>query len=310
MIVCVMLAGVVSTLWFAGCRSAAPGGKPVAVATIFAYYDALRAIGGDDVDCVILLPPRQSPHEYTPTIEDRAAVARAGLIVKNGLAIDPWADKLAAQNTSAVVVDVSDVVKANGIEPLPTPAMSMPTPDFLPTSAGAHAGENVSAGNPHIWLDVRVQAMAAQSIRDALIKMDPAHRANYQARADAYLTQLRQLDDDFAKAARQFRHKEFIGFHLAYAYLASRYGLTQVAAVEEVPGQGANLARVVQLIRDKHIGVIFTESAIPAKAADRIVEETGVKIGILQPLETYDSIDQTYVSLMRQNLAELKKALE
>ena len=54
-----------------------PAAKPTAVATIFSYYDALRAIGGPDVNCVILLPARQSPHEYEPTVKDRATVAKA-----------------------------------------------------------------------------------------------------------------------------------------------------------------------------------------------------------------------------------------
>ena len=58
------------------------------------------------------------------------------------------------------------------------------------------------------------------------------------------------------------------------------------------------------------IKVIFMETAFPARAADRILEETGVKTGILQPLETYDRPDQTYDSLMRENLAALKAALD
>ena len=158
-----------------GCGSAAPETRPTAAATIFAYYDAPAAIGGPDVNCVILLPAKQSPHEYEPTVQDRAAVARAGLIVKNGLLIDPWVDKLAAENKSAAVIDVGQVVKAKGIQPLQTEEVSVtPASEAKPGDA-----EDVSAGNPHIWLDPRVQAMAAEAIRDALIKLDPAHQAGY-----------------------------------------------------------------------------------------------------------------------------------
>jgi ABC-type Zn uptake system ZnuABC Zn-binding protein ZnuA len=42
---------------------------------------------------------------------------------------------------------------------------------------------------------------------------------------------------------------------------------------------------------------------------NRIVDETGVKTGVLQPIETYDNLDQTYTSLMRANLEALKAAL-
>jgi zinc transport system substrate-binding protein len=301
--------GLAAMAGLAGCQSKAASNKPRAVATIFAYYDALRAIGGPDVDCVILLPPRQSPHEYAPTVGDRASVANAKLIIKNGLQIDAWVDKLMGDNQSARVVDVGQLVQGKGIQPLHTEEVSV-TPQSETTPGEA---EDVSAGNPHIWLDPRVQGMAAEAIRDALIKIDQAHRAGYEARAKAYLEDLGKLDQEFADAAKGFKQKEFIGFHSAYAYMARRYGLNQVASVEELPGQGPSVAQVgniIKLIQEKHIKVIFMESAFPARTADRIIDETGVKTGILQPLETYDDPGQTYTSLMRQNLAALKAALD
>ncbi len=301
--------GVVISAASAETRAETAPPRPTAVATIFAYYDALRTIGGADVDSVILLPARQTPHDYEPTVKDRATVARANLIVKNGLGIDPWVDGLREGNQSAVVVDIGQVVQAKGIQPLKTEETSVtPAAESQPA-----AKEDVSAGNPHIWLDPRVQAMAAEAIRDALVKIDPAHKTGYQKRAKAYLDDLSKLDKEFAKATRQFKQRDFIGFHSAYAYLANRYGLDQVAAIEELPDQGPSLAQqanIIKLIRDKHIKVIFAETALPARAADRIIAETGVKTGILQPLETYDRPDQTYVSLMRENLKALKDALD
>ena len=154
--------------------------------------------------------------------------------------------------------------------------------------------------------------MAAEAIRDALVRIDPAHKSGYESRAKAYLEDLRKLDQDFAQAAKGFKQKDFIGFHSAYAYLARRYGLNQVAAVEELPDQGpspAQLKNIIDLIREKHIKAIFTESAFEPKAMNRIVDETDVKTGVLQPLETYDSLDQTYTTLMRANLAALQAAL-
>jgi zinc transport system substrate-binding protein len=288
-------------------RAEAPAAKPLAVATIFSYYDALRSIAGADVDSVILLPPRQSPHEYEPTVNDKATVAKSVLIIKNGLGIDRWVDKLRVNNQTAVVVDVGQLVKEKGIQPLQTAEVTV-----TPENEKKAGGEDMSVANPHIWLDPRVQAMAAEAIRDALVKMDPPHKDGYETRAKAYLDDLAKLDKDFSAATKKFKQKDFIGFHSAYAYLATRYGLNQVAAVEELADQGPSLAQqanIIQLIRQKNIKVIFVETAFPAKAAARIVQETGVKTGILQPLETYDDKDQTYVSLMRDNLKSLSDAM-
>jgi zinc transport system substrate-binding protein len=284
------------------------GDKPTAVTAIFSYYDALRAIGGDDVHSVILLPPGASPHDYEPTVKDRVTASNAQLIIANGLNIDKWITKIAADTPSAITINVSELVMKKGIQPLHTEEVSVTEAKDQKPDA-----EDDSAGNPHIWLDPRVQAMAAEAIRDALEKIDPAHTEHYKQRAGVYLAQLAALDKDFSAATAQFKRKDFIGFHSAYAYLARRYGLHQVASVEELPGEGPTIsqtANIIRLIKAKDIHVIFTENAFPAKAADMIVRETGVTTGVLQPLETYDDVKQTYVGLMRENLEAFKKALQ
>ena len=306
----IMAAGL-ALLALGGCeqKPPEPGQKVQAVATIFSYYDALRCIGGEDVTSLIILPPGQSPHEFEPTVKDKARAQQAQLIVKNGLNIDRWMDKLAAGNAQALIIDMGEFVKQQGLQPLQTQEVSVT--DAPPGEK--KDPEDTSGGNPHIWLDPRVQAMAATAIRDALIKIDGAHQDGYTQRAAAYLDQLKELDKAFLEAAAHFKQKNFIGFHSAYAYLARRYGLNQVAAIEELPGEGPTLAQtvnIIKLIKKDQIKVIFTENAFPAKAADMIVRETGVRTGVLQPLETYDDTKQTYVGLMRENLESLKKALD
>ncbi len=282
--------------------------KPAAVTAIFSYYDALRSIAGGDADAIILLPAGASPHEYEPTVKDKATLANAQLIIENGLNIDKWLIKMAADNPAATVLNIGDLLKEKGIQPLHTEKTSVTDPKEKTAAA-----EDDSAGNPHIWLDPRIQAMAAEAIRDALIKIDPGHKANYTERTADYLAQLQSLDKDFADAAATFKQKDFIGFHSAYAYLAHRYGLNQIASIEEMPGEGPTIsqtANIIHLIKSKNIKVLFTENALPAKAADMIIRETGVTTGILQPLETYEDPRQTYVGLMRENLDAFKKALQ
>lgn len=324
-----LLCGLGVLVGLAGCgdRSAtAKNGKPTVVATIFCYYDALRAIGGDNINAVLLLPVNTSPHEYSASISDKSTVQKAQLIVRNGLGIDPWIDKLAAGNNGAVMLDIS---KAVPVHLLQTEEVSWNEgtegggegAGTAPTTAGASAHRHTheatahaesSVGNPHIWLDPTVQMAAAEQIRDALSKLDPTNRAYYQEHTAEYLASLKVLDAEFMAVCKTLPRKEFIGFHSAYDYLAHRYGLRQIAALEEFPEQGittAQAGRVIKLIKEKEIKVIFTETVLRSKDTDLIVAQTGVKLAILQPLETYDNLQDTYVSLMRQNLANLKQAL-
>jgi len=276
------------------------GGKPVAVATIFCYYDILRAVGGDHIRTEILLQPNQSPHEFQASPADKEKVLSAGLIVKNGLGIDDWVDRLASDGHARMVEIGKDAAVLHTEEV-----------EWEPASAAKEAPRDSGSANPHIWLDPAVQMKATEVIRAALVELDPAHQADFAANAAAYTAQLQKLDADFRAATATFKHRDFIGFHSAYDYLAHRYGLRQVAALQEVEGSlsPAQIDKVIALIRKDHVPVLFTEDAFPQQSADLIKRETGVELGVLQPLESYPNLNATYDSLMRQNLAELQRTL-
>jgi len=55
------------------------------------------------------------------------------------------------------------------------------------------------------------------------------------------------------------------------------------------------------------LGAVAATIAMPSVLR---AQGAGVKLGVLQPLETYEATDDTYVSLMRRNLEELKKAMQ
>jgi ABC-type Zn uptake system ZnuABC Zn-binding protein ZnuA len=229
-------------------------------------------------------------------------VGRAKLLVTNGLGLDDWAGRLASGNKDLVKLVIGDKIQA-----IETPE------EALPGQADEHAGDRHGLQNPHVWLDPQNQIKAAELIRDALIQIEPAHRGEFLSRAANYVEEIRKLDADFKAESAKFTHKEFIGFHSAYDYLARRYGLKQVASLQETGAEGLSVAqvqRVIQIIRERKGAVVFPESAFDAMQVQPVVTATGVKVGTLQPLETYDRLEDTYVSLMRQNLAEMKKAME
>jgi zinc transport system substrate-binding protein len=286
-----------------GCQERASSGKPLVVSSIFAYYDAARALAGDKCDVEIILPPDTSPHDYQPTLPNKALVTKAQLFIMNGLGIDDrFADLLSDSKAKKLVI--GDIVPHDQL--LKSDEISLGGPN-------AEKTDDAGMGNPHIWLDPLVQMKAADAIHDALVQIDPADKATFDANLKRYQDDLHALDTDFAEAVKTFKTKDFIGFHSAYNYLAHRYGLHQVASIEEIPDAGLSLEqiqRVEQLIKDKNIHYIAVETALGAQATvDKIKNEAHVQTITLQPLETYDNPNDTYVSLMKQNLAALKTAL-
>ncbi|HVX83758.1 MAG TPA: zinc ABC transporter substrate-binding protein [Phycisphaerae bacterium] len=308
-----VVVGVVVGGLMAGCGSggngagtqANAGGKVVVVSTIFPYFDAVRAIGGDKVDARILVPPMASPHEYEPSMQNKLDVSNAKLVVKNGLGLDDQFDKLYA-GTGAKVLDISKALPAGTVLDLKEVSLG----DTAAEKAQENAEANVQ--NPHIWLDPHVQMAAAEQIKESLEQIDPADKATFETNAAKYQDSLKQLDDDYKAAVPTFKTKEFIGFHSAYEYLARRYGLKQVASIEEVPEAGLNLAqaqKIINLIKADHIKYVALEPGLNPRSVDLITRETGVGTIVLQPIEEYNSINDTYVGLMRENLEALKKVL-
>ena len=221
-----------------GGGSTAAGGsgtdKPEVLATIFSYYDAARAIGGDAINPQILIPPAASPHEYDPSPRDKSLFAHAKIYIKNGMGLDDRFDKMLEGNTPKII-NVSqeipqDIILKTAEVPLDPADKSTPSEATI---------------NPHIWLDPMVQKIAAEKIRDALIEMDPADKAKFEANGESVSGSKpdQSFDKDFKEAATHFATKDFIGFHSAYEYLARRYGLTQIASIEELPGSGISVAQ-------------------------------------------------------------------
>jgi zinc transport system substrate-binding protein len=288
----------------------APADTPIVLCSIFAYYDAARAIGGDKFDVRVLMPVAASPHEYESTVSDKITASKAVLYVKNGMGLDDRFDKL-LDGSKAQVVTISDAIPKNML--LQTQEMSLE--DDATQAGGGHGHEHGAGGaylNPHIWLDPEIQMKAAEVIRDAMIRLKPADKAEFERNAAPYVEALRKLDADFRAETATFKNKDFIGFHSAYDYLAHRYGLRQIASIEELPGSDITVAqtdKLIRLIKEKGIRYIAVESAFSANSAALIERETGAKEIILQPLETYDNPKDTYVGYMRKNLEALKTML-
>jgi zinc transport system substrate-binding protein len=296
---------VLALLLLAGCqKEAAPDstGKPLVVTTIFAYYDAARAIAGDKAMVRIILPPQASPHDFQPSLKDKGLVTRAQLFITNGLGIDNRLMDLASDSKAQKLV-IGEAIPKDQI--LKTEEVSL--------GGEKNSDEDAALGNPHIWLDPRIQMKAAELIHDALVSIDPADKPTFDTNLQKYEDDLKALDAEFADTVKTFKSRDFIGFHSAYDYLAHRYGLHQVASIEEIPDAGLSLSqiqKILQIIKDKNIHYVAVETALGAQGTiDKIKQEGHVETITLQPLETYDNADDTYVSLMKQNLASLKTAL-
>jgi zinc/manganese transport system substrate-binding protein len=196
-VLALLLAGVV-----AGCGVApADPTKGARVVNVVAaenmWGDIARQIGGRHASVAsIISDPNADPHLYSSNPRDAARLARANLVLLNGLGYDDWAHKLlgASPSSKRHELTVADVLKPTG-------------------------------SNPHLWYDVPRLPDVARAVADALAAEDPKDAEYFRANAARFIQSLEPLLNTVASI--ESRHP---GAPVAYteavpAYLLDAAGL-------------------------------------------------------------------------------------
>jgi len=263
------------------------------VASFSILGDMAERVGGDRMELRTLAGLDSDAHVFEPTAADARAVARARILLINGLAFDAWAARLAkASGSPAKIVVASDGVKALS-------RASDGSPD------------------PHAWQDARNALIYVANIASALAAADPSNADAYRANAATYADELRRLDADIrTEIARiPIAGRRVITTHDAFGYFAAAYDVRFSAPLGTSTEQQASakgVARLIAQIKRENVTAVFVENISDPRLIEQISRETGVKIGgklYSDALSTTAEPAPTYVAMMRHNVNLLTAAM-
>ena len=138
----------------------------------------------------------------------------------------------------------------------------------------------------------------------------------FAANAESYSAQLIQLDISFEESFGEQgtcvtggHDKTIVANHNAYSYLSERYDI-DILTVHGLDPEGepspAEVAEVVEYIKEEGITVLFIEEFTDQTAVQSIVEETGVEVQVLYTMEMQPSdSEDDYMSMMNKNLGNI-----
>jgi len=286
--------------------TAASEQKPLVVATIYPLYDLARQIGSEYVEVYELVPPGQVPHGFEPTPKDLQKVADARLFIYNGAGMEATWIRRALDNVDPQKTKV--VEAAQGIELIQRAT-------GMQKEGSGQAGMQGQA-DPHFWTP-RNMIEVAKRFTEALAEVDPAHKAEYEKRRDAYIASLEALDRDFQSLVNEAKYKEFYVSRPPFSYLAKEYGLKQISIAGLLGTEGAPTAqqiqRVVEQIRASGVPAIGSIYGTKDDVAETVASEAGVEV---VPLHGIGMVDKelfdkgfTYEDLFRQNMEGFAKLL-
>ncbi len=261
-----------------------------------------------DVRVELVVPPGTGcPHDYVLTPGDMRKLGTKNLIVvRNGMGLDDFVLKpLAKMNPEAVVIDATKGLKA-------LKAKENDDHDHDHGHAdkdGDHDhGHDHSHGglNPHLFASPVSAVGMVENIAKGLEKADPANAARYRANATAYLAKLNALNERIKLLAPKVRGNSVIAQHGVFDYLAEPLGLMVAATISD--GQSApsaaEMKELIHEIKEKNIRVIFTEPQYPARTAEAIARECGIRTVRLDPVASgpQNAPDDYYEKIMDSNL--------
>lgn len=328
------------------------------VTSLFPYYDMARAVIGDvkGIDLKMTVTPGQDSHSFEPTPSDVIQMENADVLIYNGGSLETWIDTLldSLNNKNQIqmkMMDYVDVLNEEIVEGMDTRFEEHDHDEHSHKEDNhnkekhkedSHSEENHKEDNhsedssndsefhnedsegeheetdEHIWTSPVNEIIMTEKICETLSKALPEEKENFQKNAESYISQLKELDNEFRTIVENAKINEIIfADKFPLQYFAKEYGLKYYVAF---PGCGSDMepsaktiAFLVDRIKEDNIKAVFYLELSSHIVADAIETDTGAK-----PLQfnschniTQKQFDSgvTYVDLMKENVNNLKIAL-
>lgn len=277
------------------------GGLTVLASTTI-VADWVANVGREHVSVSSIVPMNTDVHSYVVVPSDIRRIGDADVVFMIGEHLESGFEGEVTSNAQGPIVEL-----AEGLELLPFPEMDEDDHDHEDDEHG-HDDEDEHGHvhgefDPHIFMDIDLTIAAVERIRDSLIELDGDNADDYRANTDAYVAELRELDDEIREMLSELpeNRRFLVTFHDAYGYLAARYGLELIGFVVENPEEQPAASRIAELvdeIREHGIEYIFAEPQFNAQVLEQIANDSGAEVRRIPSDALSDEVPD-YVSLMR-----------
>jgi zinc transport system substrate-binding protein len=248
-----------------------------------AYF--VDRVGGQRVAVQTLVRPGQDAHTYEPAPRQMAELARARVYFRIGFPFEnALVPRLESSAPELLIVDTRQGITLRSFQD--------------------GAGQDEQGLDPHIWMSPTLVKRQVQTIRDTLIRLDPANEAEYRAKAGRFADDLERVSSRIAQALAPLQGREMLVYHPAFGYFADEFGLKQVAverAGKEPTSQ--QLARLIEQARARRIEVVFVQPQFSQAGARAVAEAIG---GAVVPL---DDLAYDYIANLETMAGKIQEAL-
>ncbi len=240
-------------------------GALMVVTTVSPITSITENLGGTRIRLEGIVPEGVNSHTYEPAPSVARVLAKADLIILNGLFLEEPALKLAQANKreGAVILALGDRTLSRDDWVF----------DFsFPQSEGRP--------NPHLWTSPPLALKYAELIRNALIELDPVNESYFARNFNQLRERIEDLDSRIASAVETVPqvNRRLLTYHDSFPYFAQRYGFQVIGAVQPFDFKDPSAREVANLIdqvRESGVPAIFGSEVFPSPVMEQIAKEGG-----------------------------------
>ena len=284
------------------------------------YIAALNLTDGVDGLKVSNLVNQQAgcAHDYQLTTADMKKLEKADMFIINGAGMESFVEDVAKNYKNIVIVDSSkNISLLEGEEHSHEEEAHVHEEDAdhiheedveLTHSEDAH---DHGAYNGHIWMDPNRYIMQLENITKGLIANDPAHAKQYEDNLAQYKQRIMKIWSQYETLGKSEAGPVII-FHDAMEYLMNSLSV-EVASCIDIDAESSlsagEIAEVIEEVKAHNIKVLFIEAQFDTNIANRIAEETGAKVYVLDTIVSGETSKDAYINGLTSNLKVIKEAL-
>lgn len=244
------------------------------------------------------------PHDYALTPQDMHKLAKADVIVINGLGMEDFLNgAIPRVNRKALLLDSSKGAKGilhsreHGTEC---------------TDPSHHHHAHGNTWNEHLFSAPGTAAEVVNRIATELSRKYPADTAGFQQNAARYSAELLKLDQEYRAFGKTIPagQRNIAVQHGIFDYIASAAGLHVTEYLQSHTGSepsAAQIRKMIALLKQQKVAVILAEQGYPSKVTDLVSRETRIPVVVLSVYPADRSADPAkFLAVFRSNLNLLK----
>lgn len=277
--------------------------KKVVVVSVVPEKTFVKAVAGELVDVVTMIPPGNSPANYQPNPKQMVEFSKADIYFTIGVSTEetnilPKAQEL---NEDIKIISLTDKVG----EKYEHRYFEDAHEEHEEHNEQGHEDHKHEGRDPHIWLSPKRVKVMIETIAEELSIIDEKNMETYKKNAEKYISELDKLDNEIKETLAKSEGKSFIIYHPSIGYFADDYGLNMIAI--EAEGKEATargMQKVIEEAKGKNINVVFYQAEIDSRQSKTIAEEINGKV------EKVDPLAEDYINNLRKIANAFKSSVK